>query len=636
MKLIVKILLGLVVIVVLVLGGAAAVLATLNPNDYKQQIITIVKDKTGRDLELAGDIKLLYYPVLGFEAEKVTLGNPADFAEKDFVSVEQAQAGIKILPLLSKKIELASINLVKPSITIIKKSDGHTNLEFTQAKPQDKKEAKGQAMNISIEDFRIQDARLTYIDKATRKKTVVDPFNLTLPGFSMGRSANLAMDMVISAGEKDRTSLKLTGKVKADMDKGVYDMHNLRADITTRSVAMPEDTKITITGDVAADMKAEKIALNNMKMNTKGTDMSGNATINGFKNPDMNFALKAPSIDLDTLAPPQKKGAVKNNNKPLLPLYILRTLSVNGAIEIGTLKASGLTFKDINTIFAGKNGLINIDPVTLNLYDGSVIAKARIDARGATPALSTSGALNDMQVAGLIKDKMGDDFLSGKTNAQFDLSSRGNTMNALNSNAGGNFNFDFADGYINKWQLSQLINQSLAYFETGKLAQQSSDKIYFTGLKGSFTGSNGVFNNNDLVLSAPKSHGLGSGAVNMRNQSVDYTVRVGLKESAEDMKKRKYIPVRIVGPFSAPKYSIDVQSMAMDAAREKIEEKKGELINKAFEKWGAKSSKEAVPVEAAPVMTEEAPAAVEPAPAPAEEDPAAAAKDLMRGLLGGQ
>lgn len=50
---------GLIALLVLAI---AIIAATFNPNDYKQQIIDIVKEKKQRTLKIDGDIKLAFWP----------------------------------------------------------------------------------------------------------------------------------------------------------------------------------------------------------------------------------------------------------------------------------------------------------------------------------------------------------------------------------------------------------------------------------------------------------------------------------------------------------------------------------------------------------------------------------------------
>jgi hypothetical protein len=122
-----------------------------------------------------------------------------------------------------------------------------------------------------------------------------------------------------------------------------------------------------------------------------------------------------------------------------------------------------------------------------------------------------------------------------------------------------------------------------------------------------------VFSNNDLQLLAPKSHALGGGTVSLRDQAVDYTLRVGLGEDPANFADKKHLPILISGPLSAPQYSIDFQSMVREAAQEQIEKKGQDLLNKAL---GVKKEG---------TTPESDKGAIDPA----------AAGEMLKGLLGG-
>ena len=60
-----KIVIGLVVILVLVAGaGIAAIMLLVDPNDYREEIAQKVRENTGRELTLGGDLGLSVFPWL--------------------------------------------------------------------------------------------------------------------------------------------------------------------------------------------------------------------------------------------------------------------------------------------------------------------------------------------------------------------------------------------------------------------------------------------------------------------------------------------------------------------------------------------------------------------------------------------
>src|SRR5918911_1235335 len=86
---------GLVVLLVL----AAAIFAmTFDPNRYKGQIERLVKDRTGRTLNLRGDLQVALWPALGAKVNGVTLSEHASTDE--FIALDSAHASVALMPLL--------------------------------------------------------------------------------------------------------------------------------------------------------------------------------------------------------------------------------------------------------------------------------------------------------------------------------------------------------------------------------------------------------------------------------------------------------------------------------------------------------------------------------------------------------
>ena len=65
MKFIKYLVIALAILVVLFVAGAVVLVATVDPNDHKDTIVAAVKDATGRELKLEGDIGFSFFPRLG-------------------------------------------------------------------------------------------------------------------------------------------------------------------------------------------------------------------------------------------------------------------------------------------------------------------------------------------------------------------------------------------------------------------------------------------------------------------------------------------------------------------------------------------------------------------------------------------
>ncbi len=124
LKIILSIIAGVVLLVVLMVG---AVFLLIQPNNFKPEIVAAVKEKTGRDLVIDGDLKLAIFPALGLSSGKMTLGNATGFEQTNFASLEESRINIELLPLLSKKIEVSGVAIKGLILNLSKNEQGLTN-----------------------------------------------------------------------------------------------------------------------------------------------------------------------------------------------------------------------------------------------------------------------------------------------------------------------------------------------------------------------------------------------------------------------------------------------------------------------------------------------------------------------------
>ena len=65
MKALKYVLYGLLGLVLLVVAAAVVLALTFDPNQYKDEVEKLVKERTGRTLKFHGDVKLAFWPSLG-------------------------------------------------------------------------------------------------------------------------------------------------------------------------------------------------------------------------------------------------------------------------------------------------------------------------------------------------------------------------------------------------------------------------------------------------------------------------------------------------------------------------------------------------------------------------------------------
>ncbi|HEH9425295.1 TPA: AsmA family protein [Aeromonas sobria] len=125
MKKIIYIVLGVAVAAVVAI---AALVSLIDPNQFKPLLAEQVRNNTGRELVMTGEIDWRFWPSLGLSLEQVALRNPDGFAEPDLVRFEHGEASVALLPLLSHRLEIGKVTLSGAHLFIQTKADGSSNL----------------------------------------------------------------------------------------------------------------------------------------------------------------------------------------------------------------------------------------------------------------------------------------------------------------------------------------------------------------------------------------------------------------------------------------------------------------------------------------------------------------------------
>jgi len=126
----VKTLAGLVGgIIALMVAGMLSVWMLVNPSDYKDRVAAAVREATGREFILNGDLKLSVFPWVALELGPATLGNPPGFGEEPFLTFEHATVRVKLVPLLNKRLEMERVELDGLDLRLHKNAEGAGNWE---------------------------------------------------------------------------------------------------------------------------------------------------------------------------------------------------------------------------------------------------------------------------------------------------------------------------------------------------------------------------------------------------------------------------------------------------------------------------------------------------------------------------
>ncbi len=300
----------------------------------------------------------------------------------------------------------------------------------------------------------------------------------------------------------------------------------------------------------------------------------------GFEHPALDFDVDLDRLDVDPYLPPKASGP----EQPF-DLSALRGLDLDGRLRIGQLKAMNLRLSRLELNAHAKNGRLDLNPLSASLYQGSMKGSLGVDATG-TPAFSAIQNFSGVSVADLTRDVAGFDALEGRGNVSMNLAMRGNAVSAMKKSLGGTLVLNLGDGAIKGINVAKKLRDAQAMLgKTQTQGANQAEKTDFSELKASFRIAGGVAHNEDLTMKSPLLRVGGAGDIDIGGSRIDYLAKATLAGTLEGQGGRDKVsgvtvPVRISGPFSDLKYTLDFGAMVTEAAKQQVEAKKQEIKSK--------------------------------------------------------
>ena len=676
---------GLLIFVVIVVVAAVIVLPmVVDPNDHKDKIVDAVKDQTGRDLAITEDLKLSVFPWIGIETGGVTLSNAKGFGDAPFAKIRQLGVRVKLLPLLSRQVEVDTLVLDGMHLNLAQKANGTNNWEDL-LKPSDEAldkssdkedDSEGTGLvSLKIQGVQIEDAQVSWRDDLAGQSYILKNVRLTTGILAAGKSVPLEAGFSLnSTAPALDVVLKVEGEVTANDDFTHYIIAGLKIELEGKGEGLPaEGMQLAIASEVDLDLSEDRLQLTDLELQGPQVALNGqldvkqlqaqpaingqiklaktnvkqlaalfgskiltqdeaaltqvsaditlkhegkvlkldplkvqldDSSIAGYvhvlnpEGPILRSKMDIDKLDVDRYLPPQGDADEAKSETGQAaasddPFAALRTLDLQAELRIASLVANKAKLSDVLVKVVSKSGVLKVDPLTANLYEGKISGKTTLDVRSKTMKVHQVQHLTDVQIGSLLKDVVGEDRLLGRGEIHADIRTQGSDDVAIKKNLNGKANFVFANGAFKGVNVAELIRGASAGLGGGDkaTATNQSNQTDFTDLRASLTIKNGVVNNSDLKANSPLLRISGKGTVDLPAEKINYLLTTELVASLEgqggkgaDQLSGLPIPVKITGSFSDPKYRPDLEGLLNAKAKQRIDEEKKKLRAKAEDK----------------------------------------------------
>lgn len=611
-----KALISVAVVLVLVIGGLLAAPSFIPVGVYRDQVSKAVKEATGRELAIGGDVSLALFPSVELRLGKVAFANAPGAKDPHMATLERLVLALQVMPLLKGQIRLDSFVLDRPVIHLEKNKAGQGNWEMggadaAAAKPGESGGGGSAALaDVSLGDVRLVKGLVTYADPASGQKIELSEIDMkiALPGLDKplkaegGVNWNAKRVKLVLGVEKPRAliegaktpvnvsvdsepvQLSFDGGVAVAKGPDVAGKVNLKVP-SIRNLAAWTGNPIAMAGNGlgpasiagAVEVKDERVAFKDVDLAVDQIKGKGALAIRtGGARPKIDGRLETGVLDLNPYMPPASRAQKAPPAKGKPGTWSTDPIDMSGLKAADVEMALGVEGIRVQEIKIGRStlkvsldgGVLNADLAEMQLYNGKGKANVRLDAKEPTAKAKAVFSLTGVNALPLLKDAADLDWLEGTAEAAGDLTTHGRSERDLVGALDGSSNFKFTNGAIVGINLAAMVrNAANAFLDPGAGTVQKTD---FAELSGAARIEKGIVRNNDLKMFGPLIRVGGAGKVDLPARTVEYRVDPKAVASLEGQggeadKVGISIPVLIKGPWHDISYAPDLAGIAESA-----------------------------------------------------------------------
>ncbi|MFU1479334.1 AsmA family protein [Roseovarius sp. C7] len=585
-----------------------------------------IAQATGRKVEMTGETKVSFYPVLGISTGRTTVAN-ADWSDKGpMFQADSFKVGVDPQALFGGAIRITGLEAVNPHILLQKDSSGRVNWEInvegvsTTGGGTETAPAESSQLALTLDRALITGAQLTYIDGEAGSTTQIKDVNFDMrwPSYtgeaSIDASFRPAQEVVSITGRIARLDHLIDGAVsdfavQIGTEGGQVDFNGqvssqpqaagrISAELADSSrfmtslglapLDLPEGfgRKASVTGDLTYGEDG-RLSLRNLTAGLDHNRLTGGVDlITSGARPRIEAQLDAGALDLSALAPESEGEAGAKEagtavdtgwSKAPIDASALGLADAQIALSAESVDLGTFNFGRTRVLATVDNSRAVFALKELAGYGGTVAGEFVANNRS---GLSVGGNMTarGMDMEKLLTDAAGITRFATTGDMSLRFLGVGQSVHAIMNSLSGELSLGTGRGVISGFDLDKLMRSG----------DVTGGTTVFDEMSASFAIKDGNMQGDDLKMSMPLARATGTGRIGLGAQDLNYTFTPSLLEG--DSRKGLAIPVRIKGPWANPKIYPDLEAaidLNFKAEKEKLKDDAREEVQKAMRKSSA-------------------------------------------------
>lgn len=537
-----KLLLGIGVLLALVVIAALVVPMLIPASVYEEQIEKRASETLGRQVTIEGAPAITVFPTRA-KVQGLMVANAEGFDAPHLVAVDEADIGVKLIPLLSGRVEITQFILREPDIRL-QANDRGSNWALGGAgdttdtpdrdSDQDNSQTQKSINELSLGDVQIIDGQITYqgsdgktweasnadlkisldsLDNTLGVDGTMDvqgqpsvvTFDFTTPRsyIETGR-ANMVLDMTVGDNQVD-LGIALTDELTFDGNLDV-DFPALRALFSLVGADLGTEKgfeRLKLDGPVEGN--SSRIAFGkDTKLEFDKISGSGEITIDvSGARPSITGTVNLGTLNLLPYLPAKNQNLTASrsgeaNSFPewsdeVMDFSALRSVDLGMTISTGEIVTPITTVGASDLTLTAKAGDVTANVTRTSLYGGAGSGTITLNAQG-TPRIGVDFDLKKVDAGFAAQELAGITRLEGTGNVNItNLTARGQSQSELVRSLNGSIELDLDDGAIKGVNLGKIGRAALQTYDTLTSENGGFSGVNLPSLVGSF---------NDVVTQA--------------------------------------------------------------------------------------------------------------------------------------
>ena len=474
-------------LVPVLLIAVAAIAARLVPLDsLRAPLEKAVSRGLGRGVHIAGPLHASLYPEIGLTAGEVSIENVPGGEAREFAHVGTLAVGARLIPLLSREIDITRLALQDPTIHLEVDQSGNPNWNFATTKSDAGNTSA--PSQLSISGLKISGGEISYFDARTGKHKALGQVTASLGLAAMDQPATLDL-----GGLFNNEKFTVTGRIDSPATYLQKKPTKVVLDVNSRLLNLHFDGTVIGATQSSGMVKMSGPSLRQLMQGAGATapDTSGLGAFSldgAVSSNDRVYALSNARLSLDNMKAGLDLAVDMSGKVPLLKGKIALDRLDAGAYMMGKepqaktagwstkpLSLDGLKLADADVAITVEHFLLGTfvvshaamhvalqdakltaDLTQAALFNGSATGRVTADAGGAVPAFAIRADVKSVAMKALLQSAMKVERIEGTGLLAMDVTGHGANQQAIVNSLSGTGSATVRNGAIRSVDLAAV------------------------------------------------------------------------------------------------------------------------------------------------------------------------------------